>query len=278
MSADSAAIAAALRQRGFEIVHGLIPTALLDDLAAELAEQVLPDGEGAPMDRLRAWRSDGDGQLRTAGYHCPAQHKITHCPPLTELMTDLLGGPVWAQPRRFLRLVAPSARPYGTEPHQDYRYVQGAVDTLTAWVPLHRVLADESCLRVVPGSHKKGLWPVTDVTRGTLPHPVGIAIGDGRWRLLHLYPGDAVIFHSLTLHCTTPPRGDQARLSLDVRYQRTDEPIAASGMLAPYECPHSDDPREWAHDPQLDLPNPMTMVLNVPHTKVTVPDGVSRFA
>ncbi|CAM5592985.1 phytanoyl-CoA dioxygenase family protein [Streptomyces abikoensis] len=295
-SAEPGAVAAALRADGYAVVRGLVPVYLLEDFGAQLAGRLLAPGTLQPdphrdagawsaaesgLARLRAWRPDQDGQiaLRTAGYRSPAQHQIAHYPALAHLMADLLGGKVWVQPRRFLRLVAPGPDAYATEPHQDYRYVQGALDTLTAWIALHGVDADGSALRVVPGSHRRGLWPVTDVTGGTLPHPVGIEPRDARWTVLPVAAGDVVVFHSLTLHCTTPPRGHLARLSLDLRYQRTSAPLASTALLAPYPCTPNDDPTKWAHDPHLDLPDPLPLVPGVPHTDVTVPsEGVSRFA
>ncbi|RLU81109.1 hypothetical protein CTZ27_33245 [Streptomyces griseocarneus] len=279
MNPDPARVDRAIRRSGYAVVPSFIPPALLREFADELAGQLLPNQPGGSLRRLREWRPTSEEQLRLreAGYRTAAQHKLTHYRPLADLMAALLDGPVWAQPRRFLRLVAPSTDTYGTDPHQDYRYVQGAVDTLTAWIPLHLVLADESSLRVVQGSHKNGLWPITDATDGALPHPVGIAADDDRWCPLTFYPGDIAIFHSLTLHCTTPPQHDLARLSLDVRYQRTDAPVAASALLAPYPCPNNDDPLQWTHDPQLALPDPLPTVVNVPHDEVVLPDGASRF-
>lgn len=271
--------AAALRQQGYAVVPSLLDERLLDDLAAGLVSLLHPPGAGSPLKRLRAWspRPEEQQTLRAAGYRIPALHRITRHPALAVLMAELLGAPVWAQPRRFLRLVAPGSGPYATEPHQDYRYVQGALDTLTVWIPLHPVRADESCLRVVPGSHRTGLWPITDAVGGTLPHPVGITADDSRWQPLPVNAGDVVIFHSLTLHSTVPPAGTLARLSLDVRYQRADEPMAITGMLAPYTCPDNDNPRVWTHDSQLGLPEPLITVPSASHTEVTVPAGESHF-
>ncbi|MGW5679633.1 phytanoyl-CoA dioxygenase family protein [Streptomyces sp. NPDC003860] len=277
---DSADTVAALRRDGFAILPGLIDTALIDDFAAQLAARLHLPGGGTPIQRLRAWQPDDQQQiaLRTAGYDCDAQHQITHHPPLARLMAGLLGGEVWAQPRRFLRLVPPGPGEWATEPHQDYRYVQGATDTLTAWIPLHDVGADTSPLRVVPASHHHGLWPVTDTTGGTLPHPVGLTPGDTRWRPLPLNAGDAVVFHALTVHSTLPPTGRAGRISLDVRYQRTDASLAATALLAPYTCEHSDDPHQWARDPQLRLPDPLPVVPTTAHRDVTDPDrATSRF-
>ncbi|GGZ70094.1 hypothetical protein [Streptomyces bluensis] len=87
-----------------------------------------------------------------------------------------------------------------------------------------------------------------------------------------------VVFHSLTVHSTLPPTGPAGRISLDVRYQRTDAPLAATALLAPYECEHPDDPGHWARDPQLRLPDPLALVPTAPHRDVTNPDrATSRF-
>ncbi|GAA2267922.1 hypothetical protein GCM10010232_70440 [Streptomyces amakusaensis] len=270
--------AAALRRDGYAVLPGLIPTRLLTDFAAQLTTRLTPPAPGDPLTRLRTGARIDAQRLRAAGYACEAQHRLTHHGPLAELMAAVLGGPVWAQPRRFLRLVPPGPRVWATEPHQDYRYVQGAVDTLTAWIPLHEVPDGASELRVVPGSHHRGLWPVTTRTGGTLPHPVGLAPGDPRWRAVPVLAGDVVVFHSLTVHSTLPPAGPLGRVSLDVRYQRTTAPLATTALLAPYPCEHPGDPHHWAQDPHLRLPDPLPAVSAVPHHQAVIPDGaVSRF-
>ncbi|GGZ70102.1 phytanoyl-CoA dioxygenase family protein [Streptomyces bluensis] len=134
------ATATALRRDGYAVLPGLIDPTLLGDFATQLDARLQPLGPGDPLARLRAGQP-GIQQLRAAGYDSKAQHRLTHYPALATLMADLLSGEVWAQPRRFLRLAAPGPGPWATEPHQDYRYVQGAIDTLTAWVPLHELEA-----------------------------------------------------------------------------------------------------------------------------------------
>lgn len=45
--------------------------------------------------------------------------------------------------------------------HQDYFYVKGNTDTVTAWIPLQDTAYEVGCLMVMPGSHKLGPVPHT---------------------------------------------------------------------------------------------------------------------
>ena len=40
--------------------------------------------------------------------------------------------------------------------HQDYWYVKGNVDVVTAWVPMQDTPYELGCVMVMPGSHKLG--------------------------------------------------------------------------------------------------------------------------
>lgn len=266
--------AAELARDGYTVVRGLLPAALLGEFGQQLDAALDLPGPGTALDRIRSWRPTEQQHLalRAAGYRTRAQHDIAHHPALAGLMAELLGGQVWVQPRQFLRLMYTVDRPWATEPHQDYRFVQGTVDTLTAWIGMHDVDAGGSALRVLPGSHRRGLWPVTDTTGGTLPHPVGVFPDDPRWTALPVRAGDVAVFHSLTVHSTLPPAGPAGRLSLDVRYQRTGTPFAETGLLAPYDCEHSDDPARWTHDPHLNIPAGLQLVSSAPHDQVPEPD------
>ena len=83
-----------------------------------------------------------------------------------------------------------------TPAHQDFLYIQGSTETVTAWMPLGDVPAALGGLMVQPGSHKAGFY---------LPfkHPGvgGNAVAydaDLPWAGTDYKAGDVLLFHSLT--------------------------------------------------------------------------------
>lgn len=191
-------------------------------------------------------------KAREMAYRTPCFHELSNqVHLLTGLMRVLGASDLFVHPRRFIRIGLPHdlAPSLTTALHQDYRYVQGAVNTLTLWIPLGACDTANGTLILFPETHKQGLLPVTeragnsfafDVSRDGLPNPVYAEVQEG----------DAVIFHSLTVHGASENRSDRVRLSMDVRVQRADDPLCSSALLAPYPISEGqDNPGIWSKDP-----------------------------
>ena len=83
------------------------------------------------------------------------------------------------------------------------------------WIALDEATADNGCMMVIPGSHKKGAqihfrrrdWQIcdTDVARG-----VALSVP--------LKPGSCLLFHGLIHHGTPANRTDQRRRALQYHY------------------------------------------------------------
>ena len=79
-------------------------------------------------------------------------------------------------------------------------------------------------LQVAAGSHRDG---VRDF-KFSLHASTALEVADplvGAWRGGDFAAGDAVIFHSLTVHRGSPNLTDRLRLSADFRFQRASDPI-----------------------------------------------------
>jgi ectoine hydroxylase-related dioxygenase (phytanoyl-CoA dioxygenase family) len=152
-------------------------------------------------------------------------HALMHHPHLLTLVSGLLGTrDVLVHPRKVLRAVHPRpvAAPGDGGWHQDWPEIQGSPETLTIWTPLAPAAPGTGALAVVPSSHRNG------VLRLRL---AATAVGweaEVRPDIIHtgtVQPGDVLVFTSRTVHRGTSNQGDSLRLSLDVRYQRTTDPI-----------------------------------------------------
>jgi hypothetical protein len=118
--------------------------------------------------------------------------------------------------------------------HQDYPFIQDSLDGVVFWMSLHDVDETNGWLRIIPGSHKRGLLPlrITDMdnTQGNRAHSMKIddlSVVDEMPHLnVPLKKGDALVFNTLLLHCSQPNRSDRARWTIQVRYGNFRHPTA----------------------------------------------------
>lgn len=187
--------------------------------------------EGVPAEPIRR---EGD-QLWWGGYTAiqalESFHRLAHDPALVDLTAGLIGDEVLVHPRKIARISYPGAE-HPTPPHQDFPLIQGATDTITAWVPLGAMDPELGGLRVIPGSHRAGLAE-HGPRAGVGGLSVAIAEDDERWVTTRYEPGDVLLFVSLTVHWAPANRGRTLRLSVDYRYQGAAEPIV-HGSLHPH--------------------------------------------
>lgn len=194
-------------------------------------------------------------------------HRLGHNPRLHDLMATLLDGPVFCHAAKVARVTGPTSpeRRASTRAHQDFVKLQVATDVLTAWIALTPCTARRQGVRVIPGSHLDGFLPTDPAIGEGLPVYLPVAGDDPRWLSAEFEVGDLVVFHSLTVHGGGPNLTDTYRLSVDVRYQRTADPLLAD-HVHPHGWPHTPDwpeiTRGWDSDewirtpPEVDLVSP----------------------
>jgi hypothetical protein len=185
-------------------------------------------------------------------------HRLAHDPKLVGLAAALLSvgnEQVLVHPRKIARITFPASA-FPTPPHQDFPLIQGSTDTLTAWVPLGEYGPALGGLRVLLGSHRRGLRP-TAPAHGVGGVGVSADLDDARWATVSYTPGDVLVFHSLSVHWAPENRGERLRLSCDYRYQSAAERVAASS-LRPHFWPRLPDwpelTRGWATSRWVDAP------------------------
>lgn len=104
--------------------------------------------------------------------------------------------------------------------HQDHFYVQGDIETITAWIPLFDVPYETGCLMIMPGSH----------TEGPIPHDAHLlkkkfypsSIFDRNVNYVEMKRGDVLFFHSCLLHSSGINLSDRIRFSIQSRYLGAD--------------------------------------------------------
>ena len=218
---------------GYLFVRGLLPAELLEDLRRRFVGVLRDAGwimAGAPLDdpiaNPDAFTVEPEPAYQAVYnrlYKLPAFHAVQHRKELMETMRRLLDAPVMPHPRVIARVMFPNRAAHTTPAHQDFVPVQGAADTVTAWIPLSDVPAEMGGLQVAAGSHRRGVFDfVPSLGAG------GMAITDpleGTWRGGPFAQGDALLFHSMTAHRGAPGAGERLRLSIDLRFQRRVDPV-----------------------------------------------------
>ena len=107
--------------------------------------------------------------------------------------------------------------------HQDSTYWGlEPPDIVTAWIALTPSLPESGCMRVVPGSHKRGQIRHTDtfsdgnlLSRG---QEVNVEVDEGTAHDIALRPGEMSLHHVRLIHGSKPNRSVLPRVGFAVRY------------------------------------------------------------
>jgi len=127
-------------------------------------------------------------------------------------------------------------------PHQDWRSMQGSLDSIVVWVPLVDVDMKLGALEVVPGSHKLGLVTTEVVNSfGKVDR-----FGDGDFVAVEAAQGDVLFFSSFLVHRSGVNATDSIRWSCHFRYNNlAEETFIERGY-----------PHAYIYKPQEDLITP----------------------
>ena len=222
----------ALRRRmdedGFGLFRGLVPK----DEVLELRRLILrmfdargwllpgtdpEEGIVSPsIDEVESYASNGaDKRAYQDVYRMKEFHQLAHHPAIVGLCEKIFGEPAFVHPRNIARLMAPHREAAPTPPHQDYIYIQGTRTTYTCWLPLGDCPRNLGGLSLMRGTHKLDILPVRSAS-GAGHRSVVLDEVDHDWVEGDLEAGDAILFHSHTVHRSLPNlTRDRVRLSCD---------------------------------------------------------------
>ena len=227
---------------GYLFVSGLLPPPVVEDLRRQFLT-VLRDAEwiaaDSPADdqiaELSAFTVEPEPAYQKVYnqlYSVPAFHALQHRAELVDLVGTLLDAPAIPHPRVIVRVMFPERTAHTTPAHQDFPPIQGATDTITAWIPLTDLSPEMGGLEIAAGSHRQGVFdfvPALGAGGTEITDPL-----HGAWVGGTFEQGDVLFFHSMTVHRGAPATGARLRLSVDLRFQRLADPIAP-GSLKPHD-------------------------------------------
>jgi hypothetical protein len=176
-------------------------------------------------------------------------HALAFDSGLMAMLRTLFGEEPLPHARNIARIIFPQNTLHTTPSHQDYIHIQGTEETYTAWIPLGDCPVTLGSLAVLAGSNTGEIYPVHSAYGAG-----GVGIDTEKlpftWVGGDFDCGDAVVFHSLTVHKAFPNLNpDHIRLSVDFRYQPLSHPIEASSLLPHFaQVTWEDIYADWTSD------------------------------
>lgn len=215
---------------GFVLCKGLALTPELDALEAHFIAQAearfARHFEGLESEDLASLIGD-DREAEQALYNDKSKlvhiHSLGLAPKITREVKKVLGEDIGMFSHAPMRIDLPHVTREFAVWHQDYHYVKGNTDIVTAWVALVDVPYERGCLMVMPGSHRLGVLKHDREILGKRHFPSGIF--DNPVALCPVERGDVVLFNSLMLHSSGLNLDTVGRYSLQIRYTRLNDPV-----------------------------------------------------
>ena len=128
---------------------------------------------------------------------------------------------------------------YKTPPHQDWRSMQGSLNSAVVWVPLMDIDYEIGALQVAPGSHRLGL--LTDEMKDSFGLVSYDKINENEYISVPVKAGDILIFSSFLVHRSGNNISNQPRWSCHFRYNDIEE---SSFIKRNFAHPYIYHPRE----------------------------------
>lgn len=240
---DPEALLARFEEDGYVYLRGVVDTGLLAEAREAITTVCAAHGwlvPGTdPMDAIPRIEPRVEGEPQYFEVYDDVQrlqsfHAVPHDPSVRRCMTPLLGETAFPHPLSIARLSFPDNDEWATPEHQDYPNNQGTTELYACWIPLGDCPVELGGLSILRGSHRFGVLPLRAALgaghrRATLDE----RFADLEWVGGDFAAGDALVFHSLTVHRSLPNRSDRLRLSVDYRFQREGDALT-EGCLEPH--------------------------------------------
>jgi len=167
--------------------------------------------------------------------HLISLHQLSLNKSLTERLNELgLGFPVIStRPVMYFNKskLAKSEEFYKVPPHQDWRSMQGSLNSIVVWVPLCDIDESLGALKVIPGSHRMGLL---DSSENAWFRQIN-EVDKKDFISVTVDKGDALFFSSFLIHASGDNIQDKIRWSCHFRYNDlNEETFIKRGYPNPY--------------------------------------------
>jgi phytanoyl-CoA hydroxylase len=229
-------------EQGFTVVRDCVPldviTGVLDrllDVVADVSDRRFDYAHSQELARFLLENKPVQSRIYDEMQRTPELVDLSSSESLAEPVRALLGAEIGLQRKIPFRIDVPFETAELAVWHQDYFYVRGNTDIVTAWIPMQDTSYLNGCLSVMPASHRGGLLDHDVSVLGKRHFPS--AIFDREVRYVPMRKGDVLLFHSCLVHSSNLNLSDGVRFSMQPRYtrfgDRTDEAMGGVIRLGP---------------------------------------------
>jgi hypothetical protein len=223
-------------QWGYLYIREYVPAAQCENLLAALLEAAAPHirSAGALAPHLHgqpffetdpAW-DDIYPRIQSL----EAFHSFFHQAHMLDLMQVVTGCLPFVYPMKMARISTPGKIGFETPPHQDAHSHHAGPTMAGFWVALHDVTESMGRVKVLPGSHTRGVRPVSS-TPGVGGVQCAIYEDETTWHVSDYKTGDVLIFHSCAVHKAEPnTTADTVRMSVDTRFCDHGAPVFSTNL------------------------------------------------
>jgi phytanoyl-CoA hydroxylase len=244
---------------GYVVVKDALDTAILNSINREIAElfAIQLRRLGQPVDAgdsrdafksnaVRLLNADVPTYISTARLtqNLPSVHRLLICDKVIELARHFgLELPVISTRPSIHFMTGDLRIPNGyhkSPPHQDWRSMQGSLDSIVFWIPTTLVTAKSNPIEFVPKSHLLGLLDtVENIMTPTVSDP---RVTEDKYIPIPVEPGDIIFFSSFMVHRTSEQDDGLLRIALSGRFNNAMErTYVEHGYPTPYKYSYRTD-------------------------------------
>jgi len=223
-------------QWGYLYIKQYVPTAecesLLGTLLREAAPHICRDLKAPPRLQGKPFFETDPAwdEIYPKIQSLEAFHSFFHQRHVLNLMETVTGNEAFVYPMKMARISTPGKIGFETPPHQDAHSHHAGPTMAGFWVALHNVTEAMGRVKVLPGSHQRGVRPVFH-TQGVGGVQCEIYDDETTWHVCDFEAGDVLIFHSCTVHKAEPnTTTDTVRISIDTRFCDHGAPVFSTNL------------------------------------------------
>lgn len=225
MVSRASAAAREYEELGYTIVRNVVPA----ELVREVQEHIDWLGRTYPDKRPEQYNS---ALIRDD----PFWVRVVGDERLVDLASEFVGSDIGLFASQYI--CKPPKIGYPVHWHQDGAYWPLApMEVVTLWLAITDATVENGCMRVIPGSHLRGIQPTEyyegeesvfkiRIVPGTVDESAAVDIVLG--------PGDIAVLHPNIIHGSEPNRSSSWRCGLTVRYIPTTTKILTPEYLCPF--------------------------------------------
>jgi phytanoyl-CoA hydroxylase len=244
---------------GYLVIKSALDTVLLATINREIAELFtiqlhrlrLPVDPGDSQEAFtnnaaRLLQADVPTYINTARLtqYLPSVHRLLVCDTILGLARELGVDLPVISTRPSIHFMSGALKVPGgyhkTPPHQEWRSMQGSLDSIVFWLPTTPVSVRANPMEFVPKSHLFGLLDTAEHIM--TPTVSDKRITDDKFVPITAEPGDIVFFSSFMVHRTSEADDGLARIALSGRLNNAREKTYVEhGYPTPYKYSYRTD-------------------------------------